>query len=240
MANAKPRALRRKLMRSLDRISKQEEVYHQVLEKKSMDKTSSMYMNSPMSPIRTHHMRPSTTNAMTRSSAWRDVDKEAELFLHKEAPGSCNTDPSSSSLVVGKITLNDLRPVPRASKAYPKPSPQHCKPTLPTTTPVVLPIDSPIARKMTPYFQKTLGGREVNKLSIKCEKDYIKMRKRQNRRDFLLHDPGLTPAENHSTFSIPFLENPKFYGREVSHLTQNADGIKEINHHRLFYCRKSK
>ena len=80
MANAKPRALRRKLMRSLDRISKQEEVYHQVLEKKSMDKTSSMYMNSPMSPIRTHHMRPSTTNAMTRSSAWRDVDKEAELF----------------------------------------------------------------------------------------------------------------------------------------------------------------
>ena len=228
IVNAKPRALKRHLKASLSKVRHREDEYHKMLEKKKLDKTSSMFMN-------TTQVRPKTTNSMYRSTRIYDDTPDGELFLFADSPDGSETD---SPLSIGKITLNSLRPVIRPSKAFAKPPEFHQKPTLPSTVPEVLPFGSPIARAITPHNMKTQGNKQVNRLTKQHTKDIHKQHKKQNRHDFLFHDPGISASADMSTVSVPFLDHPRFYKLNPSQFSRNSDGVKQVKHHQQFYCRK--
>ena len=234
IANARPRAIKRHLLRSMTKLDAKQKHYEKILKKKSFDKTSSMFMSGR------DCTRPKTTSDMSKSRTWHDENSDTELYIYKEYPQSKSNSAGESdeNLSISKISLNSLRPVIRPSKAFATPQPIHEKPTRPSTTPVTLPPSSPIAKSMSPYYKKTKGNNEMKKINVEKDRQNRKSWKKQIRHNFLFHDPGLSPARNMARESVPFMQHPKFYTVRSRQFKKNADGIKEVRHRTEFYCRE--
>lgn len=86
-----------------------------------------------------------------------------------------NTNPPEmSTVILGRVTLNDLRPIQRSSKAIPKPPPV----AISDLEPSPIPFGSNLERIRLNHIKRTVGKHEIMKRTkVKQEKELKKARK---------------------------------------------------------------
>lgn len=101
-----------------------------------------------------------------------------------------NSPPEMSTMVLGRVTLNELRPIQRSSKALPKPPPV----AISDLEPSPIPFGSNLERIRHNHIRRTVGKHEITKRTkIKQEIELKKARKEGMRHSLIKIPESMFP-----------------------------------------------